>query len=96
MVVGGFRNDLRTLTVLYGVYEVCGNGSTTELARDIMTENNDNAEDAAALEHYVLTDGDGSPIEGERYSDSDRAIDARARLMAEHPDGDAVTVEVLD
>ena len=44
-------------------------------------------------EEYVLTDADGHTIAGERYRDADRAIDARARLMAEHPDGDEVTVE---
>lgn len=47
------------------------------------------------ITHYVLTDGDGEPIPGERYEDDGHAIDARARLMAEHPDGDDVTVEVL-
>lgn len=48
------------------------------------------------VKRYVLTDGDGEEIDGECYDDPDRAIDARARLMAEHPDGDAVTVEVLE
>jgi hypothetical protein len=42
---------------------------------------------------YVLTDAGGDPIPGERYEDADRAIDARARLMANHEDGDDVTVE---
>jgi len=42
---------------------------------------------------YVLTDGDGEVIEGEVYDDPDAAVDARASQMAEHPDGDAVTVE---
>jgi len=42
---------------------------------------------------YVLTDGDGEPIPGESYSDCEQAIDARARLMADHEDGDKVTVE---
>lgn len=42
---------------------------------------------------YVLTDADGDPIPGEYYSDPERAIDARARLMADHEDGDEVTVE---
>ena len=44
-------------------------------------------------EEYVITDADGRTIRGHRYSDPDKAIDARARLMAEHPDGDEVTVE---
>jgi len=47
------------------------------------------------VKHYVITDGDGEPIPGERYEDDARALDARARLMAEHPDGDGVTVDVL-
>lgn len=42
---------------------------------------------------FVLTDADGHTIEGERYHDPDKAIDARVRLMETHPDGDAVTVE---
>lgn len=42
---------------------------------------------------YVLTDADGDVIPGEIYQDSERAVDSRARLMAEHEDGDAVTVE---
>ena len=45
---------------------------------------------------YVLTDADGEPIAGERYYDSEAAIDARVRLMDEHEDGDEVTVEVRD
>ena len=44
-------------------------------------------------EEYVLTDADGHTIKGHRYHDPDKAVDARARLMAEHPDGDEVTVE---
>lgn len=54
-----------------------------------------NDTDESEIEHYVLTDGDGDPIPGERYEDDSRAIDARARLMSDHPDGDKVTVEVL-
>lgn len=47
-------------------------------------------------DRYVLTDADGQPIDGEYYDDPERAIDARARLMAEHPDGDNVTVDVVN
>ena len=54
------------------------------------------ADDGTEIEYYVLTDADGQEIPGERYEDDDRALDARARLMAEHPDGDGVTVEVLN
>lgn len=57
-----------------------------------MHENNQPDE---KIEHYILTDDDGNPIPDERYKDDSRAIDARARLMTEHPDGDNVTVEVL-
>lgn len=35
---------------------------------------------------YVLTDGDDEPISDETYTDADRAIDARARLVAERDD----------
>lgn len=45
---------------------------------------------------YVLTDADDDPIPGERYDNPDRPVDTRARLMAEHEDGDAVTVEEMD
>lgn len=45
---------------------------------------------------YILTDADGEPIPGQVFDDPDRAIDARAILMAEHEDGDAVTVEEVD
>jgi len=45
---------------------------------------------------YVLMDAGGEPIEDESYDDPDSALDARARLMAEHEDGDAVTVERVD
>lgn len=45
------------------------------------------------MTEYVLTDANGDPIPGETYDDPDRSIDARAYLMAEHDDGDAVTVE---
>lgn len=50
-------------------------------------------DDKAADAEYVLTDADGEVIDGERYDDPDAAVDARAQQMAEHPDGDAVTVE---
>lgn len=43
---------------------------------------------------YVLTDAEDEPIEGERYPDETQALDARAQLMANHDDGDAVTIEV--
>jgi len=42
----------------------------------------------------VLTDVDGNTISGERYQDSNRAIDARVRLMETHSDGDQVPVWV--
>ena len=42
---------------------------------------------------YAVTDADGNTIDGEVYEDPGHAIDARARLMADHPDGDRVTVE---
>lgn len=45
---------------------------------------------------YVLMDADGEPIDGESYDDPDSALDARAQLMADHEDGDAVTVERVD
>lgn len=45
---------------------------------------------------YVLMDADDEPIDGERHDDADSALDARARLMATHEDGDAVTVERVD
>lgn len=47
-------------------------------------------------ELYALTDGDGEWMDEYVYADQERAIDARARLMATHPDGDAVTVEVFE
>ena len=37
---------------------------------------------------YHLTDGDGCAIPGEAYRSEEAAVDARARLMASHPDGD--------
>lgn len=43
---------------------------------------------------YVLTDANGDVIDEQGYDTADQAIDARARLMAEHPDGDEVTVEI--
>lgn len=45
---------------------------------------------------YHLTDGDGCAIPGEAYTDEEDAVDARARLMASHPDGDDVTVETQE
>jgi Fe2+ or Zn2+ uptake regulation protein len=45
---------------------------------------------------YILTDAADEPIEGEEYDTPDAAIDARARLMATHMDGDDVTVEEID
>lgn len=45
------------------------------------------------MTEYILTDADGNKIPGEEYDSSDAAIDARAVLMAEHEDGDDVTVE---
>lgn len=47
------------------------------------------------MKRYMLTDADGAPILGHYYDDPDRAIDARAQLMATHPDGDDVTVEPI-
>ena len=44
------------------------------------------------IQQYVLTDANDEPITGEQYDDPERAINARARLMAEHPDSDMVTV----
>lgn len=46
------------------------------------------------MAEYVLTDANGDVIDGERYDEPDHAIDARAQLMVEHPDGDEVTVEI--
>ena len=45
---------------------------------------------------YHLTDGDGCAIPGEAYRSEEAAVDARARLMASHPDGDKVTVETQE
>jgi hypothetical protein len=45
---------------------------------------------------YILTDAADEPIEGEEYDTPGAAIDARARLMATHMDGDDVTVEEVD
>jgi len=42
---------------------------------------------------YILTDADGDPIRGEVYDNPGDAIEARAILMAEHKDGDNVTIE---
>jgi len=42
---------------------------------------------------YILTDANGEPIRGERYDRPGDAIEARAILMAEHEDGDKVTIE---
>lgn len=46
------------------------------------------------MAEYALTDANGDVIEGEEYPNADLALNARARLMAEHPDGDEVTVEI--
>ena len=61
-----------------------------------MTTTDDQDEGGAGIERYVLTDGDGEAIPGEEYENDEHALDARARLMAEHPDGESVTVEVLN
>jgi len=45
---------------------------------------------------YILTDAADEPIEGEEYDTPGAAIDARARLMATHMDGDDVTVQEVD
>jgi len=45
------------------------------------------------MTEYILTDGDGNLIRGEVYDNPGDAIEARAILMAEHEDGDDVTVE---
>lgn len=47
-------------------------------------------------ELYVLTDAAGDWMDEYVYADPERAIDARAHMMAGHPDGDAVTVEVFE
>jgi len=44
-------------------------------------------------EIYYLTDSEGVLIPGEIYDNEEDAIDARARLLASHSDGDQVTVE---
>jgi len=64
------------------------------IAETTITENTVTPEDEA--DKYVLTDANGKEIEDESYPDSDKTIDARARLMATHPDGDEVTVEPRD
>ena len=60
-----------------------------------MTTKDEHDKDGTEIKRYVLTDADGEPIPGEEFSDHVHALDARARLMAEHSDGDKVTVEVL-
>jgi len=42
---------------------------------------------------YAITDANGTVIQDHLYEDADRTLDARALLMASHPDEDAVTVE---
>jgi len=44
-------------------------------------------------EMYYLTDGEGEILPEEVYDNEDDAVDARARLVASHPDEDDVTVE---
>lgn len=44
-----------------------------------------------SMKQYVLTDADGKPIPGERYTDKESAIEAL--LMWEHEDNDRVAVE---
>lgn len=48
---------------------------------------------SVAKRRYALTDADGDVIPGEEYHDEDAALDARAVLMSQHPDGDQVTVK---
>lgn len=49
--------------------------------------------DGSADVMYRVTDADGDTLPSGTYSDEDAALDRRAREMAEHPDGDDVTVE---
>ncbi len=49
--------------------------------------------DTQQTEVYRVEDSDGETLPGGEYEDPNRALDRRAREMAEHPDGDGVTVE---
>lgn len=61
--------------------------------RDGEGKSNDGEWTTVMSRKYHLTDADGETIDGETYDDPNRALDARARLMAEHEDGDEVTIE---
>ena len=60
------------------------------------TDSEETDSDETGVEVYVLTDADGELIPGEIHESSDEAMDSRAYQMANHEDGDDVTIKTLD